>query len=216
MVTAVVDNDVLLKGAIYGFLEPLVTSMPCEVGKAGALGAARFVVLKRLEKHPLNKPREEAIEGFKQTIQKMQIVEPTIEETALASEIEAAAQIKGLPVDSGESQLLSITIVRALSYIATGDKRAIISFEELCESSLPIDEAKNKVICLEQLVAKLIQDATQFFSTRNQVCLERQTDKALSISMFCHRETAAAEECLQALNSYIEDLRRAAPQLLVK
>src|SRR5690349_19720948 len=113
MIDAVVDNDILFKGAAFGLLEELIAVMPAEPKQVGTLGASRYVISAKLVSH-LGGGATQAEAYFKAVSKKMIVLEPNPAETEVAAEIELAAQLAQLELDTGESQLCAIVIARDL------------------------------------------------------------------------------------------------------
>jgi hypothetical protein len=210
--TALVDNDILLKGACYRLLATLV-AMKCGTDRVGYLGAARFVLSKKIRRAKLSGDAVEAEAELLGFLAEHEAIETTAEEQELAAFFEATAQ--GLPVnlDTGESQLFAVLVLRTLPSLLTGDKRAIIAIERLLDTTEALAEAAGKVTCLEQLVrlAMMWGDAAV---TRAAICREPGVDRALSICFSCLSPELQTASVVEGLDSYILDLRQNAPRAL--
>jgi hypothetical protein len=209
---ALVDNDVLLKGACYRLLNhPINTG--CGVNGIGYLGAARFVLSKRIRRARLRGNAAEAEAELVSFLGKHQAIEPTTEERTLAAALEVMAQ--GIPVnlDTGESQLLAVLAVRTLPALITGDKRAIIAIERLLDATTALAQVTGKVTCLEQLVRRAVMNSDKS-SIQEAICKEPEVDRALSICFSCFSSERTVEAVVQALDSYISALRQKAPRTL--
>lgn len=212
MISVVVDNDVLVKGAAYELLDELFQVISTSNAEIGLLGASRFLVPGRLRKAQLNKEPEVAVLHFEDLVKQANTIEPTGEESRLAGELEFLAQKKNLSLDSGESQLVAVLILRSLNNLVTGDKRAIASLEEVAGELINIEDIRGKVICIEQLFLRLVGKFGQIISS--EVCMEPHIDKALSICFCCHQSNSTSNQWLEGLKSYIENVRTKAPILL--
>lgn len=210
---ALVDNDILVKGACYGLFEELFGLSSQHTGELGVLGAAKFVVAKAIQSSRLQGNPERGIERLKIFLDRCTCVEPTDEEQNLAAEFELQAQQAGVALDSGESQLCAVLIVRALPLLHTGDKRAIQALEELLTYHQKLQSLCGKVLCLEQLVLSCTSEENLKF-IRAAICSEPDVDKALSISFSCKSKDTTFEIVAEGLNSYINYLRQQAPQIL--
>jgi hypothetical protein len=215
MAHAAVDNDVLLKGASYGMLREFITAIPSVLGETLVLGTARFVVVKRLEKHrdKGDVHAAAAIEQFRSVLQQLATAEPTAAELELAATFEHLAQHAGLALDSGESQLCALTICRQLAKLVTGDKRAIGALEALARISDQLSAVAGKVVCLEQLVIRLL-DQNEAQAVRSTICSRPHVDAALAICFSCSSPTTSPDSWVAGLESYVRALREAAPTLL--
>lgn len=206
-----VDNDILLKAACYGLFDELFSKN----GKLfGILGAARYVVAKKIVKHPLKGDSELAVGRLDAFVDHSAVVEPTADEQILAADFELAAQLNGVALDAGESQLCAVLITRSLEQLWTGDKRAIQALEDLLQSDERLSFLCGKVQCLEQLVLASLTEKN-FTSIRVAICGEPKVDKTLSICFSCRSESASLEVIKECLDSYINDLRSHAPEILI-
>ena len=131
---ALVDNDILMKGACYGLLDELLSQTVSSIALLGILGATQFVVAKKIRKRVLRRDREAAVKSLEAFIQRITIVEPTTDEQRMAADFELAAQRAGVALDTGESQLCAVLVIRAVRQLYTGDKRAIQAMQELLEA----------------------------------------------------------------------------------
>ncbi|HEX8459211.1 MAG TPA: hypothetical protein VF656_18100 [Pyrinomonadaceae bacterium] len=210
---ALVDNDILIKGACYSLLDELLSQTVSSANLLGILGASRFVVVKKIRKRVLRRDKEAVIKSLDAFIQHITIVEPTPDEQRMAADFELAAQRTGVALDIGESQLCAVLICRAVRQLYTGDKRAIESLQKLLEVNTRLLSLSNRVKCLEQLVLQSItEDSVSLFQAA--ICSEPETDRALTVCFSCTSKNISLEEINYALNSYISDLRKSSPQIL--
>lgn len=209
---AVADNDILLKGACYGLLSAVISTVSGEE-PIGVLGTSRFVIPKRISRHRLRGNPTVAEVHFTDFLKKNEVVEPSTDEQQMAAILEEAAQRLSLSLDAGESQLVAILVVRNLQCFLTGDKRAITSIEALLDSDLRLDRVVGKITCLEQLITvalgKLDKD-----QLRSAICAEPSVDKTLTICFSCSSKDGDLATILAGLGSYIADLRRKASRVL--
>lgn len=210
---ALVDNDILFKAVCYDLLDELLSQNFSSTNLLGILGAARFVVSKNILKRLPEADSETAVDKLFTFIENVAIVEPTADEQTMAADFELAAQQTGVALDAGESQLCAIIISRAVPQLLTGDKRAIHAIEKLLDVDTRLRSLCSRVKCLEQLVLQSISEnnASQF---RISICSVPDADKTLSICFSCRSQNTTLEEVTNGLNSYIEDIRRRAPQIL--
>jgi hypothetical protein len=208
---AVADNDILLKAACYGLLPRLMATVPGD-GAFGILGASRFVVSKTIMRTPLRGDPCSAKTQFLVFLTENEVIEPSAEEQHLAADFEAAAQKTALNLDAGESQLVAILVSRGLLWLVMGDKRAVASVETLLDTDERLQVAAGKVRCLEQLVADALATGNPD-QIRRAICDEPSVDKTLSICFSCSSPEASSVP-LEALSSYISDLRARAVRVL--
>lgn len=119
-------------------------------------------------------------------------------------------QIEG--IDPGEIILISATRYEASFYLTTGDKRCLKALVATPQLAAIRQRLTGRVICLEQLILKLI--GTQGFDeVLTKVLPAREYDSALK-AIFGSGERASQKNVLQALEGYIEDLRKKTEGLL--
>lgn len=209
---ALVDNDVLLKGACYRLLNHPITT-DCGGSGIGYLAAARFVLSKRIRRARLHFNAAEAEAQLVSFLAKHQAIETTIEEQTLAAALEAMAQEIPVNLDTGESQLLAVLAVRTLPALITGDKRAIIAIERLLDVTTALAQVTGNVTCVEQLVRRAVIKGDPS-AIQEAICKEPEVDRALSICFSCFSPERTVNTVVQALDSYISDLRQKAPRTL--
>lgn len=213
MKQAFVDNDVLHKTATYGLLYALVGSSPLGVQKFGVLGAAKYVVIKKLTKKPPQRGAELAIQELKEVFAEIAELEPTSEEVQMAANLEYAAHELDLEFDGGESLLCAMLLQRGADYLFTGDKRAISAMATFISKQLTAGLA-GRVVCLEQLFMHLIC-AIDPSTVRQAICAEPLADKTLANCFACRSTNSTLESWAEGLSSYISDLTSKAPGALV-
>ena len=204
------DNDILHKTTAYGLLDKVLDVAIAHEEIYGILGAAKYIVPKKLKKHLKVRDYETVMVEFNTSINKLEIIEPSEQEVALAAHFEFEAQRLNLEFDDGESQLCAILLSRKLRRVITGDKRAINAAEMLINNNHIPDEISFKLVCLEQILQWLINEYG-IEIIRGGICLEKSLDKAMSYCFSCSSPETTIESCLEGLESYIADLRHSAP-----
>ena len=210
--TELLDNDILLKGACYGFLHDLM-AVNCQSLPVGYLAVARYVLDKKLKKIKLRGESLQVAARLKKFFSEHESIEPTPEEAAFASELESSAQALAVPLDTGESQLLAILVARGTSGLFTGDKRAIVATEQLLDSVSALATVVGKMKSIEQLVKRLLE-GKDLDETRALVCSEPDVDRTLTICFQCSSSCIELADVLTALESYINDLRKLSQRVL--
>ncbi len=210
---AVIDNDILIKGACYGLLDDLITPVGGE-SPVGVLGAARFLVPKQIRKKELLGDPAAAVQRFELWLAGNEVLEPSASEGELAALLEASAQRMALPLDAGESQLLAIVVSRTLPSLATGDKRCIEAVERLLDVVDAISCVVGRIKCLEQLVLVAVCGTAAATRIRSAICGEPGIDKTLSICFGCKSPEVSEDSIKAGLDSYISDLRAKAARAL--
>lgn len=207
------DNDVVLKCACYELLDDLVGQVQSPEA-IGILGVARYVVRDYLERRPDIRNGQSAVARLDEFVAAVTQLEPIEEEVELATAIEEAALDANVPLDTGESQLCSMVVIRGIEILVTGDKRAIRGLEVLVLSMGELARIQARVACLEQLIFTI---ASQIggASARARICAEPEVDGALSICFECTRQDDLPAFEPVGLRSYIDDLRSDAPSILL-
>jgi hypothetical protein len=211
---AVVDNDILLKGACYNLIDEVILWISSSAQETvGVLGTARFVLPNKIRKATLNTDKDVVIKRLLAIIDQVTTLEPTEVELLLAADLELLGQQIGVNLDSGESQLCALMILREIEILLTGDKRAIMAIESLSKSRDDLVALEGKVMCFEQVILGL------FYRDRNHIrssiCSEPKVDKTLSICFSCTCEGILSQSCKEGLESYISSLRSSASRVLV-
>ena len=209
---ALIDNDVLIKGASYRFLAELANSIPGD-GHFGILGAAKFVVPYYIRRKKLVGDVAAAEMCFLSFLAGNEPLEPSSDEQELAAALEANAQQLSFSLDAGESQLVSILVSRVLPWLATGDKRAIAALEKLLDTDARLANLTRKIRCLEQLVKQMLLNGDCGI-IRNAICSEPSVDKTLTICFSCSSQGSNSANIHQGLDSYIGAIRASAARVL--
>ncbi|HEV2491940.1 MAG TPA: hypothetical protein VG204_02585 [Terriglobia bacterium] len=210
---AVIDNDILLKGACYGLLGELISTICSADDVVGVLGSARFVVPKRIETANVRRDRAVALGILLTFLSKTEALEPADDEQRMAADLELTAQELGVNLDGGESQLCAILVKRALPLLLTGDKRAVTAIEKLLDADSRLTHIGGRVKCLEQVFATAVA-RHGYAALCLAVCAEPEIDKVLSICCSCKSQPADHETLLECLQSYINHLRQQAGRVL--
>jgi hypothetical protein len=209
-VVSLVDCDIVYKATLLDLDAELIRDQAQST--VGVLGATRFVLTRKFNK--LGGERATAMRGrLDQILSNYLTVEPSGDEIGLAAEFESAAQLAGLSLDVGESQLCSILLTRDCQLLLTGDKRAIVALQKLLPSRPQFSKIARKVKCLEQCVDSALK-LNGVKKIRDAVCASIQPDIVLAICFSC-KEAHVGEDTVRAcLSSYIQHLRDSAPDIL--
>jgi hypothetical protein len=210
----VVDNDLILKSVSYGLADAFWPDD--ERSSIGILGAARYVVAHELDRASLNRGADAAHSDLSELLTRCDELEPTDEEVKLAAEIELCGQQHSLALDNGESQLAAIVVIRDLPLLETGDKRAIAGLEEARCHLAVLEALRGRIRCLEQIARRAIRVEEEFGRLSGLVCAESSVDRSLSICLGCFGDAPAdMATALKALDQYIREVRRSAPEVLI-
>lgn len=214
MGAAYIDNDILHKLSAYGLLQDLLSIRPLGGNDFFMLGAARYIVAKKLQKKPPLRGAEVSLAEFESALAQISAIEPTNEEVRLAADLEYAAQQLNVDFDPGESLLCAALLLRRGEYIFTGDKRAVLALQALLDADAVPAEVRNRVACLEQLFLLLLE-CKEHAEIRSAVCREQLVDRALANCFSCCATTTSVESWREGLASYIRDLLTKAPGVLL-
>ncbi|MBN9546997.1 MAG: hypothetical protein J0I19_16145 [Alphaproteobacteria bacterium] len=163
----------------------------------------------------LDTDRAAAINRAEELFGAIKVIEPTADELALAAALEYEAQKAIVSLDTGESQLVAVTIKRPIDFLVTGDKRAILALEQLLGAVDVLTAIEGRAVCLEQLVARLLLVLNPP-AVRAGVCSEPSVDTAMTICFSCGRDGTSPPDWHQGLASYVKALRQEAPRILAK
>ena len=207
-----VDNDVILKSLLFNLSKELITER-IEGQTSAVLGAARFLIRKRLEKLPGNNIGVLAAR-FDALMSTVEILEPTEQELILAASFEASALSANVALDAGESQLCAALLQRNVPQLITGDKRAITAIEALVPACPELSGLSGRVYCFEQCVLDRLSRYGEYDVIRTAICSSPAVDKTLMICFSCFVRNQYEQHTRACLESYIRDLRNKAPQIL--
>jgi len=209
-----IDNDIVLKACCYDLDEELAACVLVGERSLYALGVIDFVIRKRISRSKGIKNKECAAGNLDRMLARVNRIEPEAGELELAAALEDDALRRGLDLDSGESQLLAILILRSASLLLTGDKRAIRAIEAIIQTSDRGGDAARRVGCFEQVVMAIL-GRLGVEALHSKICSEPGVDGALSICFSCASGLLNPESILEGLVSFISDLRRSAPCVLI-
>ncbi|QWP77207.1 hypothetical protein J5226_02030 [Lysobacter sp. K5869] len=213
MANAAVDNDIILKGVSYGFLNELLASIPNAPHQCGILGSAKYVLRKALQKRPPSR-FSAAKEELEAALALLEILEPTEQEAALAAQLEFQAQQLAIPMHVGECQLVSMLVTRDLHHVLTGDRKAIMALASIVSpAGISAQNLSARFICFEQAVRHLV-NSQGAVEVRAAICAEREVDLAMRICFSCASPEVGEASWLAGLDSHIEELRAASGDLL--
>jgi hypothetical protein len=207
------DNDIMLKACSFSMVEEVVHLLGM-IGGIWILGTARFVLQKRISRSGRIINRGEVAAALEHLLKTTSTIEPDGAEIAFAAELEEAAQKRALDFDSGESLLLAVLILRSCALLLTVDKRAIHAMEPIATSDPRIGKVAGKIACLEQLMMALLKRYGAEV-VRDRVCREPDTDKSLAICFSCNGNSFVLGHAVEGLRSYIGDIRKRAPTILI-
>jgi hypothetical protein len=115
-------------------------------------------------------------------------------------------------IDQGEATLISALPPESPFWLITGDKRCLCAIAHHPQLNSVRQKLKGRVICLEQLILKLL-NTHSFDFVLAKILPARDYDTALK-SCFGSGTEATPENVTQALKAYIADLRQNSGELL--
>jgi hypothetical protein len=200
-VICLVDSDIIYKLAMCNLLDDTLAALDLARTDAYVLPTAKykFGVARR---RPGRRERLYGAEVFA----RIRDFLASVHEIGVAGpsdELQLLARIDG--VDAGEAILFSATAEFDQYLLATGDKTSLraLALTPIC---LPIAQRiRGHVICLEQIVKRLIQQFG-FLYVKNKIVPTRACDIALSVA-FGSGWDATEPNVFAALDSYINELR---------
>lgn len=208
------DNDVILKTCCYDTVDDVLDVIAGQTRTVLVLGAVRFVLSKAIGRARNIADKQRATDCLARFLSRVALIEPNDDELLLAVEFEEAAQSCGVDLDGGESQLLAVLINRSAALLITGDKRAVRAVEPVVKSRGYEEHVARRVACLEQVTMALVgRLGAETLHVR--ICREANVDISLAICFSCATGLYRQESVARALLSYIGDLRRHAPSVLV-
>lgn len=208
--TALVDADIVIKLARLVLMRHTLDLLPAWADTPAILGATRFVARSRVERQASQTSRVVALASLNVFLRRALVVEPTRNELILAGRLEDEAQALDVALDTGESQLVAILCTRGARWMFTGDKRAMAALETLSQTIDELSALTGRVVAFEQLILDL-SGIVGLAAVDSHVRNDPATDGAIRIVF---RPGRASGEMVEALNSYIRDLRRSCPTVL--
>lgn len=206
-----IDNDVLLKVCAYDLVDEFLELF---ASKLLILPTAPFVVENVIKRTRRINDKARAIAGLRRLVAAAAIVEPNGDEIEAAAELEEQAHQGSFELDGGESILFALLSNNKAQVLLTGDKRAITALEHVAPSLSGHASVVGKVVGLEQLIAAIIEKKSPE-EIAPKICSEPDVDKAIAICFRCSSGNFDPNSTMEGLASYIGDLRRAAPTLLM-
>lgn len=209
------DNDIVLKACCYDIINELRDCLGGTKRTLNILGSARYVIENAIIKGKNVANKAQASKCLKEFLTSTVEVEPSQDELDLAAQFEEVAlTASDLALHGGESQLLAILINRTCLLLVTGDKRAIRAIEPVLAACDRSHAIANCVVCLEQLMATFVERHGAE-ALHSRVCGEALIDKTMAICFKCVSGSYTSESVLESLASYIQDLRRDVPTILI-
>jgi hypothetical protein len=197
MTVCFLDNDVIIKLTTCGLLSEALECLEIDRSNVRVLSSARFV---------FKRPKMQKIHSKEVLASAIEFVEScTIIPSQDSNEYRLLEQQVKNDIDVGEAILIAATAQEAAFLIVTGDKRCLKALAAAEELNLIQKRLQGHVICLEQIICKLI-DERGFDWVLVKVLPALDCDKALKTA-FGSGSKSQCENVLQTLNSYVEELQ---------
>lgn len=204
-VSLLADNDVVIKLAQMDVYDDAIAAIgattPSAVGSIGIMlrHMGRASEARRLK---FVDSREEA-DRLNDVLQSIQEIEPSAEESALATKVLKGILQRDLDIDAGELLLMVVAICRGSLDIATGDKRALRALPEL-EAMWPrVSGLRGRFFCLEQIV-KHLSEQSGHPRVRQAILKAPHADKTLAYVLH-HTSAHGASGFIQGLQLVIQN-----------
>lgn len=195
-----VDNDVLIKLAHWGLLDPLPACFNLDWQHVTALTSLKF------------RARRGDTKLFKTPAVAARLAEQ-LENTAEVTAGDPAdlSKLQGIvDLDAGEVELVAACLADPDALLISGDKRALIALANACPPGVAA-RLSGRVICLEQLLTLIARETSETFVI-DGVLKHRELDSAL-------RSVVGPTGCsavtfLEGMDSYVSHLRGNTSELL--
>lgn len=206
-VTGFIDNDIFIKLVACNLLEDLLQVMGLEPREVGVLASAKYVFRKK----------RDIVSTYPEEI-RLSAIEKLSQFQAVGAdqgdEIFKLLTNRRFDIDVGEAILIAKAVQTQGSLLLTGDKRCLGALSTSPELRDIHTELQGRVLCLEQLIQKLIHSKGFVWM---QSCSQQLStyDKALKIAFGWSVEHDEVQ-VTAALMSYVTGLRVECGGLLIE
>jgi hypothetical protein len=199
------DNDITHKLVAFQLFDEAIATLQIDKNSLQVLPTAKFFFQRKQKKKGASPDEFLAvvIELVSSCVSVIADVNDTVTE-----ELNQLRQVEG--IDEGEAALIVATRSQTDFLLLSGDKRCMRGLAKIPEQIYK--RLSGRVICLEQIILKLIE-FQGFEFVRDRVLPMVSCDKSLQIC-FGVSSPATEENVIEGLNSYINDIRQQAPNLL--
>ena len=202
-VISFIDNDIILKLTTCDLFWEAMDLLGVQIADIRVLTSTRFVFRRNqsIKEQYSEEVRNKAIE----LVKKFSTVE--------ADTYNPLFSLNIVGLDVGELTLIYRAIAEPDFYLVTGDKRCLRALVKTPELTTTREKLNGRVICLEQLIYKLIID-TDFEVIRSKVVSARECDTSLKVA-FGSGDRAEQPNVIWALEERIKELNQECPNLLI-
>ena len=202
MLTCFLDNDIVIKLSAFDLFDGAITILNLDWEQLRVYSAAQYTFR---GKSYIAQYSESVCQKAIAITQKCQKVEAD-------NSIEFTLLNKVKNIDEGEAALIAATADKDVFLLTTGDKKCLKALATDPNLESVCKRLCGRVICLEQIILKLIE-VKGFEFVRDRVLPMVGCDKSLQIC-FGYSTLATEENVIAGLNSYINEIRQQAPDLL--
>jgi hypothetical protein len=202
------DNDVLLKIAIYDLWEPSFEVLGITPRDVRILPAARFVFR-------LNKPgKTDALygEGVGKRLQAIVAAAGKVEAPPNLTHLAILSAVQG--IDAGEALLFAAAAAEPTALVLTGDKASLTALMGAASCAEIVKLLARRVMCWDQLLLRLLNHLN-FDPLRDRLLPSLDRDGLVKL-LFASRLLAQEKEVRAGLGSYILDIREQSGVLLME
>lgn len=189
------DNDIIGKLASCELLEQLPSALGVGLGDIVVLETARYIFRGPKAARVFGRLAVERAGAFIDRVWRV--------DAPPDAELSRFTDVVG--IDRGDAVLFAVAAARTDAFVVTGDKRSIRMLAAAPECSETAVQLRGRVVCLEQIVSRLIEQLG-FDHVRNKVVPAMSCDTALRAA-FGSGTDATAAAVQGALEAYIADLR---------
>jgi hypothetical protein len=200
LLTCFLDNDIVIKLSAFDLFDEAIAVLNLDWTQLQVISTAQYTFRGKSYIAQYSEPVCQKAIAITQKCQKVMV------ENSLEAEL-----LNGFAgIDIGEAALIVATRSQTDFLLLSGDKNCITQLAAIPEQIYK--RLCGRVICLEQLILKLIE-VKGFVFVCDRVLPMVSCDKSLQIC-FGYSSSASEENVIVGLNSYINDIRQQAPNLL--
>lgn len=209
MTIGLVDNDILLKLTAFQLFDETIDSLNLNYSNVQVLPTAKFIFRSKRERRQ-RYPDEVWANAIALVDRCQPVPEPNLEEVEALTEVQQLEPFRN-QIHAGEATLILATRTTANFLLLSGDKSCLTALPQI--PAKIYDRLCGRVICLEQLILKLI-DELGFEKVSDLIRPTAQYDKAIQIC-FGYSQPSPEADVREALLSYINNMEELTPKLLM-
>ena len=202
MLTCFLDNDIVIKLSAFDLFDGAITILNLDWEQLRVYSAAQYTF----------RGKSYIAQYSESVCQKAIAISQKCQKVEADNSIEFALLNKVKNIDEGEAALIAATADKDIFWLTTGDKKCLKALATDPNLESVCKRLCGRVICLEQIILKLIE-VKGFKFVRDRVLPMVSCDKSLQIC-FGFSSPAYEEDVIAGLNSYINEVRQQAPNLL--